>query len=134
MPIEWQHAATKQSFIKQRFKPRINLRVISDCAKLNLKRDTTTTTIPSIRITKEMQPSFFIWSCKDFGLNPIISWKIVCHATPYQHRGKVCNLCLAEKYAILTANDDALLNKRTELVNKCWHKNKYKLINIKIKL
>ena len=47
---------------------------------------------------------------KDSGLNLVISWKIVCHATPYQHGGKVCNLCLAEKYAILTANDDALLN------------------------
>ena len=78
--------------------------------------------------------SKFIWSCKDSGVNPAISWKIVCHATPYQHGGKVCNLCLAEKYAILTANDDALLNKRTELINKCRHKNKYKLINAKLKL
>ena len=63
--------------------------------------------------------SKFIWSCKDSGLNPIISWKIVYHAIPYQHGGKICHLCLAEKYAILTANDAALLNKRTELVNKC---------------
>ena len=78
--------------------------------------------------------SKFIWTCKDSGLNPIISWKIVCHTIPYQHGGKVCSLCLAEKYAILTANDVALLNKRTELVNKCQHKNKYKLINVKLKL
>ena len=78
--------------------------------------------------------SKFIWSCKDFGINPAISWKIICHATPYQHGGKVCNLCPAEKYEILTANDDALLNKRTELINKCRHKNKYKLINAKLKL
>ena len=67
-------------------------------------------------------------------ITPVISWKIVCHATPYQHGSKVCNLCLAEKYAILAGNDDALLNKRTELVNKCRHKNKYKLINAKLKL
>ena len=78
--------------------------------------------------------SKFIWSCKDSDINPAISWKIVCHATPYQHGGKVCNLWLAEKYAILTANDDALLNKRTEWINKCRHKNKYKLINAKLKL
>ena len=78
--------------------------------------------------------SKFIWSCKDSGINPAISWKIICHATPYQHGGKVCNLYLAEKYEILTANDDALLNKRTELINKCRHKNKYKLINAKLKL
>ena len=47
---------------------------------------------------------------------------------------EVCYLCLAEKHEILTANDDALLNKRTELINKCRHKNKYKLINAKLKL
>ena len=76
----------------------------------------------------------FIWSCKDSGLNRIISWKIVCHAISYQHGDKECNLCLAEKYAIQAVNDAALLNKRTELVNKCRHKNKYKLINVKLKL
>ena len=47
---------------------------------------------------------------------------------------QTCKLCLAEKYEILTANDDALLNKRTELINRCRHKNKYKLINAKLKL
>ena len=47
-------------------------------------------------------------------------------------RREVCNLCLAEKYAILIANDDALLNKRTKLINMCQHKNKYKLINVKL--
>ena len=51
-------AETKQLFIKQLCKPKINPRTISDCAKLNLKQDSTTTTIPSIRIPKEMQPNF----------------------------------------------------------------------------
>ena len=32
--------------------------------------------------------SKFIWSCKDSGINPVISWKRVCHATPYQHGAK----------------------------------------------
>ena len=129
-------AETKQSFTKQLYKPKINPRTISDCAKPNLKQDSITTTIPSIRIPKKnaTELSKFIWSCKDSVINPAISWKIICHATPYQHGGKVCNLCLAEKYEILTANDDALLNKRTELINKCRHKNKYKLINGKLKL
>ena len=57
-------------FIKRLFKPRINLRTISDCAKLNLKRDTTTTTIPSILIPQRnaTELSKFIWSCKRFRL------------------------------------------------------------------
>ena len=102
--------------------------VIQSCFKFGFAQSD----IVSKRNATEL--SKFIWSCKDSGINPAISWKIICHATPYQHGGKVCNLCLAEKYEILTANDDALLNKRTELINKCRHKNKYKLINAKLKL
>ena len=84
-----------------------------------------------------MQPSFQIHLVQQrfwFKCYYILEDSLPCHATPYQHGDKVCNLCMAEKYAILTANDDALLNKRSELVNKCRHKNKYKLINIKLKL
>ena len=40
-----------------------------------------------------------------------------CSITKLELELKVCNLCLAGKYAILTANDDALLSKRTELIN-----------------
>ena len=49
-------------------------------------------------------------------------------------RGQSMQPLSGKKYAILTANDDALLNKRTELINKCRHKNKYKLIKAKLKL
>ena len=107
------------------------------CAKLNLKRDTYYNHNHSFNSDSKRNAtklSKFIWSCKDSGLNPIMSWKIVCYAMPYQHGAKVCKLCLAEKYAIPTANDVALLNKQTELINKCRHKNKYKLVNVKLKL
>ena len=40
-----------------------------------------------------------------------------CSITKLELELKVCNLCLVGKYAILAANDDALLSKRTELVN-----------------
>ena len=49
---------TKESFTKQLYKPKINPRTISDCAKPNLKQDSITTTIPSIRIPKETQQNF----------------------------------------------------------------------------
>ena len=38
-----------------------------------------------------------------------------------------CHLCLSEKLAILLAKPDTLLNKRSELVAKCRHRNKFKL-------
>ena len=36
-----------------------------------------------------------------------------------------CNLCLSEKLCILSARDISLLNKKSELVTKCHHKNKF---------
>ena len=81
--------------------------------------------------SKATELSKYIWACKDSGLNPTISWKIICKANPYHYGSRQCNLCLAEKYYILTANRSTTLNKRTELVNKCRHKNKYKLKQFK---
>ena len=81
--------------------------------------------------SKATELSKYIWACKDSGLNPTISSKIICKAKPYHHGSRQCNLCLAEKYYILTANRSTTLNKRTELVNKCRHKNKYKLEHFK---
>ena len=40
---------------------------------------------------------------------------------------KHCNLCLWEKYYIITANKDSTLNSRTELVSTCRHKRKFLL-------
>ena len=42
---------------------------------------------------------------------------------------KHCLLCLNEKYDIATYKGDNLLNKRTEIINTCRHRSKYKLAN-----
>ena len=77
--------------------------------------------------------SKYVWSWRDAGYEPTIAWSIVCHTKPYQQENKQCQLCLAEKYSILTADSSTTLNKSIELVNKCRHKNKYKLKNCKLK-
>ena len=77
--------------------------------------------------------SKYLWSCRDAGYEPTIAWSIVCHAKPYQQGEKQCQLYLAEKYSILTADPSTTLNKRTELVNNYRHKNKYKLKSCKLK-
>ena len=38
---------------------------------------------------------------------------------------KNCNLCLAEKICLVNEDNRLLLNKRTELISKCWHENKF---------
>ena len=51
-------------------------------------------------------------------------------ARPYVNGFKKCNLCLTEKYHIITS-DLNLVNKRSELISKCCHVNKYLLKNYK---
>ena len=71
------------------------------------------------------------WQAKEAGKNPRIIWSIAAHTAPYQP-GEIyasCNLCLTEKLAILLADSNSTINKRTELNGKCRHVNKFKLTN-----
>ena len=61
---------------------------------------------------------------------PIIHWSVNDHAKPYQNGSKMCNLFLTEKYHILTSLVN-LINKRSKLVSKCRHENKFHLVNYK---
>ena len=71
------------------------------------------------------------WEMKRKGIKkPIMHWSVIDHAKPYQNRSKRCNLCLTEKYHILTSPVN-LINKRSELISKCHHENKFRLVNYK---
>ena len=56
---------------------------------------------------------------------------IAACASPYRCGKRKCDLCLTEKYIIARADQKYLLNKRTEIISKCRHRNKYVLKNIK---
>ena len=66
---------------------------------------------------------------KTNGKSSQITWEIVTQATPYQPGARACMLCLTDKWAILQACPATSLNKRTELMRKCRHTNKFKLNN-----
>ena len=74
--------------------------------------------------------SKLVWRIKDDGHIPVIKWSIVCKAKACSSGAMHCQLCLAKKLAILRANPDTTSNKKSELVAKCRHRNKYKLIKI----
>ena len=57
---------------------------------------------------------------KDRNIDYEINWRIIKRARAYN--GKPC---LAEKLCILTAQNASLLNKKSELVTKCRHENKF---------
>ena len=75
--------------------------------------------------------SSHIWMLKDRGKPYTISWSIVTRASAYPGGSRRCNLCVAEKLAILQADQRTLLNTRDEIVNKCRHKNKFYLRNLR---
>ena len=53
-------------------------------------------------------------------ISTVTRWcSIAAKTSPYQPGAKSCNLCLAEKLAILQSNPATTLNKRSELNNKC---------------
>ena len=75
--------------------------------------------------------SKYIWELKDKGTDHEIKWSILKRAKPYSGKPSRCNLCLAEKLCILTADKSVLLNKRSELITKCRHENKFYAANQK---
>ena len=85
----------------------------------------------SRRYCNESELSKYIWKLKDNNTNFILKWSIASFASPYKCGTRKCDLCLSEKVAIVRADPKFLLNKRTELVSKCRHRNKFLLHNMK---
>ena len=73
--------------------------------------------------------SKYIWTSKDANTEYNIEWKIHKRAAPYTCQSRRCNLCLAEKLAILQEDKGSSLNKRSELISKCRHENRFYLSN-----
>ena len=70
-----------------------------------------------------------IWTLKDNNTNFAINWIILAIAPVYSNKSKRCHLYLTEKLYLVRAKKPSLLNKRTELISKCRHENKFYLAN-----
>ena len=83
--------------------------------------------------TNETSLSKYMWEMKDkYNVVPNLKWSIVKTVPGYSNITKKCMLCLHEKYEILNyPKQEELLNKRSELVSKCRHLNKFLLSNYK---
>ena len=75
--------------------------------------------------------SKYIWELKEDNKPFEISWSIAGRAPAYSPEAKSCRLCILEKTLILTSKDKNILNKRSELMNKCRHRTKFLLSNHK---
>ena len=83
---------------------------------------------------KETKLSTYIWDLKENEEEYKIEWEIIAKCNPYKCGTNKCNICSTEKLLIMEYNNIPsinLLNMRNEILNKCRHKSKFKLINIK---
>ena len=74
--------------------------------------------------------SQYIWDLKSKKKQYEIAWNIVKKCAPYHPSSKRCDLCITEKLIIIQAKEEGLLNKRSEIANKCRHSNKFSLSTI----
>ena len=75
--------------------------------------------------------SAYIWDIKEKeNLTPKLTWSILKKVPSYNNISKKCPLCLQEKLEIiLYKKPEELLNKKSELISKCRHMNKFVLAN-----
>ena len=76
---------------------------------------------------RDTKLSIEYWNLKMKHLNPQISWKIKRIYKSYNPTSKCCDICLTEKLEILDHPEKNLLNKRSEIISQCRHKNNYRL-------
>ena len=75
--------------------------------------------------------SSYIWKQKNAGRKFDIEWSIKAKAYAFSSGSKQCDLCLTEKLTILLSDQETMLNKRDEILNKCPHRRKYCLKALK---
>ena len=80
------------------------------------------------RTDKELSKEY--WRLKNLKANPQVQFHILKRCRPTKRTG-ICYLCLNEKLFIIEHQGNNLLNQRNELISKCRHKNKFKLMNHK---
>ena len=69
--------------------------------------------------------SKYLWQLKEKKKDFTITWKILAKARAYTTLTKRCNLCISEKFFIISKPHMATLNKRNELISTCRHRREY---------
>jgi len=73
--------------------------------------------------------STYVWKLKEQNKPFTITWSIKALAPSYNKETKSCQLYIMEKTLIIIENKEKSLNKRTEILNKCWHRDKELVMN-----
>ena len=89
--------------------------------------------ISNIKYRYDTELTNQIWKLKNNSIKYNILWK-VAHKVYRNTHSTMCKLCSAEKLWIINhINDNNILNKKSELINKCRHLKKFLLKHVKKK-
>ena len=85
--------------------------------------------------SKDTTLSKYVWEIKKkLKIMPSLKWSIIKSVPAYSSISRKCQLRLQRKFEILIySNPNELLNKRSEIISKCPHVNKFLLSNYKSK-
>ena len=75
--------------------------------------------------------SELVWDLTDQGKSFSIKWSVLAKSHSYVCGSDRCDLCLTEKLTIARSNHPGMLNKRSEFMSKCRHRNKFLLASVK---
>jgi hypothetical protein len=73
--------------------------------------------------------SKYIWQLKRKETSYTINWSVAWIASPYSRETGRCQLCTMEKTLIALQDRGRGLNRRGEVLTRCWHKDKHLLAN-----
>ena len=73
------------------------------------------------KYSDETKLSQYIWSLNDKNKQFEIAWSILKKCSPYKTGSRRCDLCLSEKLIIVQGDERNMINKRSEIANKCRH-------------
>ena len=73
----------------------------------------------------------YLWKLKEENIDYNLQWRVKAYGSTYKCGTRKCDLSLTEKKIIARSDPKKLLNKQTELVSKCRHRNKFLLSSIK---
>ena len=90
-----------------------------------------TKSLINLKYSNKKTLSAFLWDLRNKNIPAAeLQWSTEKNVPAYSNINKRCLLCLYDKLAIITLkNEDNLLIKRFELMNKCRHENNLLLSN-----